>query len=166
MIYSVHNPVTGLFDYFEGGADTPINDDLPTPQLKATSSIGIAAISAGRPLPAASRRAGSGALPVGSICSGKPGRWRGTAKGGIPSGLGESFVPWPDRTLKKAGMITLGTLAVVAAGCAAATDDDRMRTGWAVLSAALAAWPTVYTVRKLTPSSAPVEDNQQRFLEG
>jgi len=86
LIYSVHNAVTGLFDYFEGGPDTPINDDLPTPQLRA-GRLGVAATDAARPLPPGARRVGSGSLPVGSISSGKPGLWKGTSKGTTPSGI-------------------------------------------------------------------------------
>jgi hypothetical protein len=87
VIYSVHNPVSGAFDYFEGGPATPINDDLPTPQFKGAGRIGVAASSAARPLPPGSRKVGSGALPVGCISSGKPGLWKGTSKGGAPSGI-------------------------------------------------------------------------------
>lgn len=166
MIYSVHNPVTGLFDYYEGGTDTPINDDLPTPQLRGLA-IGVAASVAGRPLPASSRKVGSGVLPVGSVSSGKPGAWRGTQKTGIPSGLGESFIPWPDREIKQAGMVTLASLAVGAAGCAAVAEGDRARIGFGVVSAVLAAWPIAYAIKLVvqrTRSEGALE-NQQRLLE-
>lgn len=87
MIYSVHNPLTGLFDYHEGGPATPINDDLPTPQLKG-GAIGVAASEAARPVPPGCRKIGQGLLPVGCISSGQQGLWKSTKKTGMPSGMG------------------------------------------------------------------------------
>jgi hypothetical protein len=112
LIYSVHNPVSGLFDYYEGGPDTPINDDLPTPRLKG-GPIGIAASEAARPLPPGSRRVGQGVLPVGSVSSGKTGLWRGNKKGSLPSGMGSiGEVELTARNLA-IGLAALGSVAVL-----------------------------------------------------
>lgn len=89
MLYSVHNPVTGAFDYFEAQPDVPINDDLPTPRWGSDvrTRLGVPSSKAARPLPPSARPVGSGALPVGLMSSGQTGLWTGTEKG-IPSGLG------------------------------------------------------------------------------
>jgi hypothetical protein len=90
MIYSVHDPYTGQFRYFEGGENVAINDDLPTPRWgkSVRTKLGIPASAAGRPLPVAAVPVGQGALPVGLMSTGQQGEWRGTQKGALPSGLG------------------------------------------------------------------------------
>ena len=91
MIYSVHNPVRGGFDYFEAQPDVPLNDDLPTPRWGSDvkTKLGVPASLAARPLPPGAAPAGQGALPVGLISTGEQGQWVGTKKGALPSGLGE-----------------------------------------------------------------------------
>ena len=139
MIYSVHNPVTGLFDYFEGGPDTPLNDDLPTPQLPRNRN-GVAASAAGRPLPPGVRSAGSGVLPVGSISSGESGLWTGSGKTGMPSGLSGLLDDTANEFTSGVSLV----LTVSAVGCVAAAalaEDSEQRWKWGIISAAAAAWP-------------------------
>ena len=90
MIYSVHDPQSGQFAYFEGGPDVAINDDLPTPRWPSDirTKLGVPSILASRPLPPDARQTGAGALPVGLLSTGMPGVWQGTQKGSIPSGMG------------------------------------------------------------------------------
>lgn len=111
MIYSVHDPVSGRFRYFEGGKDVAINDDLPTPRWDSSvrTKIGIPASMAARPLPPGSVQVGEGELPVGMMSSGRPGEWSGTAKGLLPSGLGafDSIRPVPVALLLGAGASVL-----------------------------------------------------------
>jgi hypothetical protein len=116
MIYSVHNPYTGVFDYFEAGPDTAINDDLPTPRFSSdiTTPVGVPASFAGRPLPPSARQTGSGVLPVGSISNGQQGLWTGSQKSMIPSGLGV----WADFSDRFTELLTIaavcGLLYVIA----------------------------------------------------
>ena len=90
MMYSVHNPIAGGFDYFDGPDQVPINDDMPTPKYgpAVETPIGIPATMAARPLPPGSTPMGHGTLPKGSISSGVPGVWVGTKKVELPSGMG------------------------------------------------------------------------------
>lgn len=132
MIFSVHNPYTGAFDYFEGGPETALNDDLPTPEL-GRSKVGVAASAAGRPLPPGARKVGSGQLPVGSVSSGKVGLWRSKAKGGVPSGI-SGFTSTDPTYVKLAaalGAVVLVGLGVYLVASSSADDPgleyDRMR---------------------------------------
>jgi hypothetical protein len=99
VIYSVHNPYEGGFDYWEAGDRVPLNDDLPTPRYFAplATPVGVPASMAGRPLPPDARKVGHGVLPVGSISSGEVGVWKGTKKTGVPSGIGAFAAPVGDR---------------------------------------------------------------------
>ena len=126
MRYSVHNPVTGAFEYFEGGPGVAINDDLPTPKYDASvrTKIGIPSSVAGRPLPPNARRVGSGKLPVGLISTGRVGVWSGTKKGSVPSGIG-----------------ALGALGD-------ATDTALAAVGWVGLAATLVLVTTVLYVNR------------------
>lgn len=68
MIYSQWNPASGKYSYYEGPDVQTLNDDLPKPQLpKASSPIGVPAISCGRPLPIGVRFVGTGLLARGVI---------------------------------------------------------------------------------------------------
>lgn len=91
MLYSVHNPVAGGFDYYQAPDQVPLNDDLPTPQYGAsiTTAIGVPATEAARPLPQGSVKIGSGQFPKGSMSSGHPGVWFGNKKIDLPSGMGD-----------------------------------------------------------------------------
>jgi len=61
MIYSCFQQTPGMYAYFEGPGDIPINGDLPVPKLPpAVGGIGVPSIVAGRPLPAGSKYVGSG----------------------------------------------------------------------------------------------------------
>jgi hypothetical protein len=65
-------------------------------------------------------------------------------------------------------MVTLASLAVGAAGCAAVAEGDRARIGFGVVSAVLAAWPIAYAIKLVvqrTRSEGALE-NQQRLVEG
>lgn len=128
MIYSVHDPYTGQFRYFEAGPEVAINNDLPTPQFDAAirTKIGVPASEAARPLPSGARQVGTGALPVGSMSSGRAGLWQGTAKGsGIPSGLG-AFQP----NLQGFGVMTL----LVGAGASVVLGATKGEKGWPLLA--------------------------------
>lgn len=88
MIYSVHNPYQGGFDYYEAPDKTPINDDHPTPSFRGESKLGVAATRAARPLPKEARLVGHGDLPKGSISSGDVKAMSFRSGGSIlPSGL-------------------------------------------------------------------------------
>lgn len=99
MIYSVHNPVSGVFEYFEAQPDVAINDDLPTPRWGSDvkTKLGVPSSLAARPLPPGARPRGSGMQPVGLMSTGREGLWVGTKKGSLPSGLGlfDAQASWP-----------------------------------------------------------------------
>lgn len=126
MIYSVHNPFTGVFDYFEAGPDVPINDDLPTPRWgnDITTKLGVPSSLAGRPLPPGALKVGSGPLPQGLISSGRPGVWRGTQKGELPSGMG---------SLAAVGTQPLTIACLAGAGASAAYGWQREGKAWPFL---------------------------------
>lgn len=67
MIYSRWRPDVGGYDYFQDAVTHNLNDDLPEPQLRPASQIGIPSIEAGRPIPAAAVWAGEGAKAVGLV---------------------------------------------------------------------------------------------------
>lgn len=67
MIYSRWKPDTGGYEYLEAPGTHNINDDLPAPQLRAASKIGVPSIEAGRPIPAGARRVGEGDVAVGLV---------------------------------------------------------------------------------------------------
>ena len=116
MIYSVHNPVTGAFEYWQGPPDIPINNDLPTPRWNQTiaTKLGIPASLAARPLPAGSVRAGAGTLPKGMISSGTRGEWVGTKKGQLPSGMGSFSWTWSLGPLWPGALVAAGAGGLVA----------------------------------------------------
>lgn len=61
MIYSCFDPRDGLYDYFSGGRDLPINADLPVPNLPPpVNGVGVPAIDAGRALPGGVEHIGRG----------------------------------------------------------------------------------------------------------
>jgi hypothetical protein len=61
MQYSVFDDKTGLYDYYVGSGDVPINADLPTPRMPGSAGkVGVASIEAARPLPGDARHVGRG----------------------------------------------------------------------------------------------------------
>lgn len=126
MIYSVHDPYTGQFKYFEAKPDVAINDDLPTPRWGADvrTKIGIPASMAARPLPPGAKAVGAGALPIGLMSNGLMGSWQGTQKGVLPSGLG-AF----DGTASSA----LPAALLVGAGASAMYGWTKQESGWPFL---------------------------------
>ena len=91
MKYSVHNPMQGGFDYYEGPDVTAINNDQPTPVFDSSirTKLGIPASLAGRPLPTDAVLKGHGPTAQGSVSSGMRGTWGSSTRGGgIPSGIG------------------------------------------------------------------------------
>jgi len=130
VIYSVHNPFTGKFSYYEAKPDVAINDDLPTPRWGSdvTTKIGVPATLAARPLPSGAVPAGEGDLPVGLISSGEAGQWVGTKKGALPSGLGAID------TASKA----LPLFFIAGAGVSLIFAMKRQQGGWPFLGAAAA----------------------------
>lgn len=68
MFYSCFDPRTGKYDYYsDGEGGTPINGDLPVPKLPKATQLGVAAIEAGRKLPAGAVRVGRGIQARGQI---------------------------------------------------------------------------------------------------
>jgi len=67
MIYSKWRPDRGGYDYFANSERRGLGDDLPTPRLTPVGPIGVPSTSAGRPMPAAVRRVGSGPIARGVI---------------------------------------------------------------------------------------------------
>jgi hypothetical protein len=67
MIYSRWKPDTGGFEYLEVPGSLNINDDLPTPELRPATKIGVPSIEAGRPVPAGAQVIGEGDAAVGVI---------------------------------------------------------------------------------------------------
>ena len=67
MKYSRWRPDTGGYDYFEAADRFGLGDDLPVPRLTGGTDIGIASTDIGRNPIAATRPAGSGRTPQGSI---------------------------------------------------------------------------------------------------
>jgi hypothetical protein len=67
MIYSRWKPDTGGFEYLEVPGGHNINDDLPTPELRPATKIGVPSIEAGRPVPAGAQVIGEGDEAVGVI---------------------------------------------------------------------------------------------------
>jgi hypothetical protein len=59
MVYSCFNQQLALYEYYEDGAQHPTNGDLPVPQFGPDAGrVGVAAIDAGRKLPASARPTG------------------------------------------------------------------------------------------------------------
>jgi hypothetical protein len=67
MIYSQWQPDTGGYKYLETPESHNMNDDLPTPQLRPATRIGVPSIEAGRPVPAGARPVGEGDIAVGLV---------------------------------------------------------------------------------------------------
>ena len=74
MIYSEWKPDTGGFIYYEADETQNINDDLPAPDLRSASKIGVPSIEAGRPLPGGTKVVGEGDVAVGIIAPVHPSR--------------------------------------------------------------------------------------------
>lgn len=70
MIYSCFDQTSGLYRYFEDGAQVPINGDLPVPSWlkgRVANGIGVPTSEAGRPLPSSAKPAGSGPQARGLV---------------------------------------------------------------------------------------------------
>ncbi len=67
MIYSKWLPDKGGYAYYESAERLGLGDDLPTPRLRQTSSIGVASTDIGRALPLGAKLVGYGATARGSI---------------------------------------------------------------------------------------------------
>lgn len=67
MIYSRWRPEGDGYDYFRDDSLHNINDDLPTPQLRDASVLGVPSIESGMPIPAGAQAVGHGAAAVGLI---------------------------------------------------------------------------------------------------
>jgi hypothetical protein len=65
--YSRWQPDRGGYAYYESTERLGLSDDLPVPQLRGSSPIGVASTSVGRPLPLGAKIVGYGPLPQGSI---------------------------------------------------------------------------------------------------
>lgn len=66
MIYSRWRP-DGGYDYYSTAERRGLGDDLPVPQLRAVSPIGVPSTDIGRALPSSARLVGRGALARGSV---------------------------------------------------------------------------------------------------
>lgn len=86
-VYSVPRP-DGGYDYYQGppGSQPPLNDDFPPPTVAHPNTIGVSALTLGRPLPPGSMRIGQGDTARGSITP-MPGV---RADGPLTSGLGSA----------------------------------------------------------------------------
>ena len=67
MEYSQWLPDRGGYAYYETSERRGLSDDLPTPRLRATSSIGVASTDIGRALPLGAKLLGYGEVARGSI---------------------------------------------------------------------------------------------------
>jgi hypothetical protein len=74
MIYSRWKPDTGGYEYLEAPGSHNINDDLPTPELRPASKIGVPSIEAGRPVPPGAEVVGEGDVAVGIVAPVDPAR--------------------------------------------------------------------------------------------
>jgi hypothetical protein len=66
-IYSRWKPDTGGFEYLQAPGSYNLNDDLPAPELRPATKIGVPSIEAGRPIPPGAQVVGEGAVAVGVI---------------------------------------------------------------------------------------------------
>lgn len=115
MRFSVRNKLKGGFDYYDGPDSVPVNDDHPSPRLRAhRTKVGVPASRAGRPLPSGFKPVGHGQLPIGSISSGLPGSWG--AGGGLPSGLGGWSVDVPCPNNREAAVLGVALGAILHVG--------------------------------------------------
>ena len=97
MIYSCFQQTPGLYAYFEGPGDVPLNGDLPVPRLPAAvGGIGVPSIEAGRPLPAGAKYIGSGWHARGML---------------VKCGPGGSLGAMPSAKNLAIGVVLLGGLA-------------------------------------------------------
>lgn len=90
MIYSSWRPDSGGYDYFETAERRGFGDDLPIPNLRARSPIGVASTSIGRTPGGPLRAAGSGELARGSIMPLSKARLNGVAGGDDAAALSKS----------------------------------------------------------------------------
>ena len=97
MRYSQWLPDRGGYAYYETSERRGLGDDLPIPQLKQISDIGVASTDVGRAMPLGAKLVGYGAVAVGSIVP--------LDRSGL-SGLGG---------LPSQGTLLLGALAAAAA---------------------------------------------------
>jgi hypothetical protein len=67
MIYSKWLPDKGGYAYYETKERRGLGDDLPTPRLSQTSSIGVASTDAGRALPLGAKIVGYGPIARGCV---------------------------------------------------------------------------------------------------
>jgi hypothetical protein len=67
VIYSRWRPEGDGYDYFRDSSLHNVNDDLPTPQLRDASVLGVPSIEAGVPIPDGAEAAGHGEVPVGVV---------------------------------------------------------------------------------------------------
>ncbi len=68
MKYSRFNEHLGMYEVYQDAKTHPLNADLPVPQLPPlVNGIGVAARTAGRPLPSGARKVGTSWHPVGLI---------------------------------------------------------------------------------------------------
>ncbi len=98
MRYSKWIPDRGGYAYYETSERRGLGDDLPVPQLKQVSDIGVASTDVGRAMPLGAKLVGYGPVAMGSIAP--------LDRGGL-SGLGNS--------IPSSGTLLLGTLAAVSA---------------------------------------------------
>jgi hypothetical protein len=67
VLYSKWLPDRGGYAYYETPERRGLGDDLPTPSLRQTSSIGVASTEIGRAMPLGAKLVGYGPLARGSI---------------------------------------------------------------------------------------------------
>lgn len=72
MRYSVYDPATGGYHYYDGPGELEGGVFAPAPRLRSTRNVGLAPEEAARPLPAGAVPAGHGPLPQGVIATRKP----------------------------------------------------------------------------------------------
>lgn len=86
MIYSCFDQDSGHYHYFQDDLQIPVNGDLPVPVLPPIAGkIGVPALQAGRPLPAAAKHVGSGQMARGILVEcGRSGSLSGDS---TPSGM-------------------------------------------------------------------------------
>jgi len=118
MRYSVHNPILGGFDYYDGPDVTAINNDQPTPVFDSSlrTKLGIPASVAGRPLPPDASLRGHGATAQGAVSSGQRGVWKSTAaRSGVnPSGISLGDFSTPSSLQAVVGLgILIGTFYLI-----------------------------------------------------
>ncbi len=96
QIFSRWQPDSGGYEYLEAPGSQNINDDLPAPDLKPASKIGVPSIEAGRAIPAGAQIVGEGADAIGIVAPVDPERIvrRTRSLAGFGDGITSSPMLW------------------------------------------------------------------------